>query len=149
MANFRSRDVAVRIGGRIAALEPYLVRPFTIIELDEEVGVCGETTFRVHVHLGDPAVDAIRVELRIPGGIERVAEVQPAPIAAQFHHLRSAVQGLSGLRMRRLADDAAQVDGSRMPGVERVGDVVLAHLPGAPAGYVEELIVEGEVDVAG
>src|ERR671910_1602236 len=50
--------------------------------------------------------------------------------------------------MRRLADDAAQVDGSRMPGVERVGDVVLAQLPGAPAGHVEELVVEGEVDVA-
>src|SRR5918992_5151520 len=137
MANFRSRDVAVRVRGRVAALEPYLVRPFTIIELDEKVGVCGETTFRVYVHLSDPAVDAIRVELRIPGSIQRVAEVQPAPVAAQFHHLRPAVQGLSGLRMRRPADDPAQVDGSGVLWVERVGDVVLAHLPGSPAGDVE------------
>jgi hypothetical protein len=45
------------------------VRPLTIIELDEEVGVHGETALRVYVHLGDPAVDAIRVELRIPGRI--------------------------------------------------------------------------------
>src|SRR5215211_4306040 len=149
MANFRSRDVAVRVGGGVAALESYLVRPFIIIELNEKVGVCGENTFRVYVHLGDPAVDAIRVELRIPGSIQRVAEVQSAPVAAQFHHLRSAVQDLSGLRMRRLADDAAKVDGSRMPRVEWVGDVVLAKLPGCPAGDVEELIVEGEVDVAG
>src|SRR5215218_4980721 len=90
MANSHSRGVAVRVGGRIAALEPYLVRPLTIIELDEEVGVHCETALRVYVHLGDPAVDAIGVELRIPGSIQRVAEVQPAPIAAQFHHLRSA-----------------------------------------------------------
>src|SRR5215204_6770001 len=47
------------------------------------------------------------------------------------------------------ADDATQMHGSRMPRVEWVGDVVLAKLPGAPARYVEELIVEGEVDVAG
>src|ERR687898_531187 len=38
---------------------------------------------------------------------------------------------------------------SRMPRVEWIGDVVLAQLPGCPAGYVEELVVEGEVDVAG
>src|SRR5918999_6270971 len=138
MANFRSRDVAVRVGGRVAALEPYLVRPFTIIELDEKVGVCGETTFRVYVHLSDPAVDAIRVELRIPGSIQRVAEVEAAPVAAEFHYLRSAGQGLSGLRMRRPADYATQMHGSRVSGVEWVGDVVLAHLSGAPAGYVEE-----------
>src|SRR5918992_564864 len=149
MANFRSRDVAVRVGGRVAALEPYLMRPFTIIELDEKVGVCGETTFRVYVHLSDPAVDALRVELRIPSGIERVAEVEAAPVAAQLHHLRSTGQGHSGLRMRRPADDATQMYGSRMPRAERVGDVVLAQLPGAPAGDVEELVVEGEVDVAG
>src|SRR5918997_3622880 len=140
MANFRSRGVAVRVGGRVAALEPYLVRPFTLIELDEEVGVHGETALRVHVHLGDPAVDAIRVELRVPGGIQRVAEVKAAPVAAQFHHLRSAGQGLSGLRMRRPADYATQMHGSRVSGGEWVGDVVLAHLSGAPAGYVEELI---------
>src|SRR5215208_1344530 len=50
--------------------------------------------------------------------------------------------------MRRPADDATQMHGSRMPRVEWIGDVVLAKLPGCPAGYVEELIVEGEVDVA-
>src|ERR687889_1784026 len=141
MANFRSRDVAVRVGGRVAALEPYLVRPFTIIELDEKVGVCGETTFRVYVHLGDPAVDAIRVELGIPGSIQRVAEIQPAPVAAQLYHLRPAVQGLSSLWMRRPADDPAQVDGPCMSGVERVANVVLAQLPGAPTGDVEEAVV--------
>src|SRR5215218_2605009 len=51
--------------------------------------------------------------------------------------------------MRCLANDPAQVDGSRVPRVERVGDVVLTQLTCAPAGDVEELIVEREVDVAG
>src|SRR5829696_3849791 len=124
------------------------MRPFIAIEVDEEAGVYCDTTLRVYVHLGDPAMDAIRVELRIPCSIERVAEVQPAPVPAQLHHLRPAVQGLSGLRMRRLADDATQMDGSGVPRVERIGDIVLAHLPGAPAGDVEEAVIEREVDVA-
>src|SRR5918992_4433545 len=146
MANFRSRDVAVRVGGRVAALKPYLVRPLIGIELDEEVGVYGETTLRVHVQLGDPAVEALRVELLVPGGIERVAEVHPAPVAAQFHHLRPPVQGTGG-RVRRLANDSPQMHGARVPGVERIGDIVLPHLSGTPTGDVEEAVVEREVDV--
>ena len=43
--------------------------------------------------------------------------------------------------MQRLADYASQMHGARVPRVERVGDVVLAHLPGAPARDVEELVV--------
>src|SRR5215211_5217984 len=142
MANFRSRDVAVGVGGRVAALEPYLVRPFTYIELDEEVGVYRETALRARVQLGDPAVDPFRVELGVPRGVQGVAEVHSAPVPAQLHHLRSAVQGLAGPWVRRLADDPAKVDGSRVPGVERVRDVVLAHLPRPPAGDVEEPVVE-------
>src|SRR5918998_3105478 len=51
--------------------------------------------------------------------------------------------------MRRFANDAPQMHGARVPGVERVGDVVLAQLAGAPARDVEELVVEREVYVSG
>src|SRR5215211_8399497 len=37
--------------------------------------------------------------------------------------------------------------GARVPGVERIGDIVLPHLPCTPAGDVEELVVQREVDV--
>src|SRR5215210_6333990 len=49
--------------------------------------------------------------------------------------------------MCRLANYAPQMHGASLPGVERVGDVVLSHLSGAPAGYVEKAVVEREVDV--
>src|SRR5215207_10426090 len=49
--------------------------------------------------------------------------------------------------MCRLANYAPQVHGAGVLGVERVGDIVLTHLPSAPARDVEELVVEREVDV--
>src|SRR3712207_9233707 len=123
MANPRSRDVAVRVRGGVAALEPYLVRPLIGIELDEEVGVYRDAPIQVHVSLGDPAADAIWVELCIPGGIQRVAEVHPAPVAAQLHHLRPAVQRASRAGVRHLANYASQMHRASLSGVERVGDV--------------------------
>ena len=49
--------------------------------------------------------------------------------------------------MRGPPDDAADVNRAGQLRMERIGDVVLPHLPGAPAGDVEEPVVERELDV--
>ena len=49
--------------------------------------------------------------------------------------------------MGSLSDDPAQAHRADLPGVCRVGDVVLLELTGAPAGHVEEAVVDRQVDV--
>ncbi len=49
--------------------------------------------------------------------------------------------------MRRPGNDAADTHFARQFGIERIGDVVLLEIAGAPAGDVEELVIHGEVDI--
>ena len=50
--------------------------------------------------------------------------------------------------MRGAPDDPAQVDRPDLARGGRVGHVVLLELTGAPAGHVQHLVVDGQVDVA-
>jgi hypothetical protein len=118
------------------------------IELEQEVGIEPASAFELRVELGHPAADAVRVELRIPRCIERVRHVDAAAVAADLHHLRSAVERLAReRRMRRAPHDAADADRAGQPRRERIADVVLPQLAGPPARHVEEAIVERQVDV--
>src|SRR5205085_5418349 len=91
---------------------------------------------------------AFRIKLRVPRSIERIGEVDALAIAADLDHLRSAVQrSLRTLGVRGLADDSAQVHRSGFSRVERIGDIVLQELAGAPAGNIQEAVVEREIDV--
>ena len=59
------------------------------------------------VELDHPAVDALGVELGVPGGVERVGQVDALAVARDLDHLRAAVQRAGG-RVRRALDDPAE-----------------------------------------
>src|SRR5262249_8166792 len=136
---------AERVRGGVAAFEMDLVRPLAL-ERHEELRVDPDAAARIGVELRNPAPNAFRIELRGPELIERVAHVDPSAVAAHLDHLRTAVQ-LTALRMRGLRDYPAQTHRPSQLGIERLGHVVLTELAGAPAGDVEVLIVQAQVDV--
>src|SRR5947209_12665161 len=102
--------------------------PFAV-ELNEERGIERELAPRLGVELDHPAVDALRIELRVPGGVERVGQVHAPPVAAHLDHLRAAIDDARG-RMRGAPDDAADVHGTGLPWKGRIRDVVALELPG-------------------
>ncbi len=116
--------------------------------LDEKIGIKGNAAIRIGIKLYHPAVDAFGIELIIDGAIQRVGKVDPPPVAADLHHLRTAVQSTrANFGMRLAGPDAADPDGASQLGCERVGHVVLAQVAGTPAGHVEKAIVHGKVDI--
>src|SRR5262249_10491508 len=74
--------IAIRIRRAIAAFEPNLVRPVRSRPLDEELLIEGYAAIRAGVEFDHPTLDAVRIELRIDGAIERVGEIDPLSIAA-------------------------------------------------------------------
>jgi len=106
-------------------------------EVDEKLGIDHHAAFRLGVELHHPALDAFRIELSVPWSIERIGEVDAPAVAAEFDHLRGAVQrSLRILRMSSLADDSTQVYRSGFSRVEGIGDIVLQELAGSPAGDI-------------
>src|SRR6266852_4790663 len=133
----RSR-VAVGVGRAVAALEPHLVWTVRLRPLHEELLVEGDTTILLGVELDHPAVDAVGIELRVNGAVERVGEVDASAVPADLNHLRAAAEcAVLGAGMRGPGDDAADPHLAGELGVERVGDVILLQIAGAPARYVE------------
>ena len=100
----------------VAALEAHLVRSRgtvgSVVEVDEEVGV------DLHPALGR-AVDAQQpraqpgIELVVPGRVERVGDVEPAPVQGQLDHLRPAAQLAAGVA--RLAEQPAEPEPAGQP----------------------------------
>src|SRR3954451_18472679 len=100
-----SRREAVRVARRVAAGQADLVRALAG-ELDVELRVDLEVA--VAVELDHPAVNALRVELAVPGRVQRGRQVDALPVAAHLAHLRLTSQ-LAWPRVRRAPDDAADV----------------------------------------
>src|SRR5579872_7151235 len=144
-ATWVSSRVAVRVGRRVAALEVDLVR--ALLERREKSAVEAEAPFVRGVDHGRPALDAVGIELFIPAGVKRVAEICTAPVSAQLDHLRSAVQR-SAFGMGGPANDATEVQTAGLFGLEWVAHVELQELAGPPGGYVEPLVVERQIDVS-
>ena len=102
----------------------------------------------IDINLRHPSADPVRIELLVPGAIERVGEVDPPPVAADFHHLRAAVQRLS-----RTASDAPRAGRCRRAsrpvsfGLNGSETSYCRSSPRAPAGDVQEPVVEREIDV--
>src|SRR5262245_36545020 len=85
---------------------------------DEEARVEGDAAVRARVELHHPAVDAVRIELRIDRAVERVGEIDALSVPADLDHLRAAVQGTARPRVRRARDDAADPDRAGELGLE-------------------------------
>src|SRR5262245_5734466 len=117
------------------------MRPVADLERQEELWIQLEAAVRVSIRLDHPARDAFWVELRVDGPIERVREIDPPAIAAHLDHLRSAVDRTRG-RMRGTLDDAADAHRAGELRVMWIRHVVLMHLASAPAGGIEELVIE-------
>src|SRR5579884_1527005 len=123
--------IAVRVGRAIAAFEPHLVRAVRGGPLHKEFWIESDAAVWVGIELHHPALDAIRIELRINGAVERVGEVYALAVAADLDHLRPAAQrALPGAGMRRLRHDTANAHLAGELGIERVGHVVLLQIAG-------------------
>src|SRR6266536_5604639 len=142
--------VAVGVAGGVAALEPDLVHaaPAERIAFEEEALVEADAATLADVQLGHPRAHAAGVELLVPGAVQGVGEVHALAVPADLHHLRAAGQWLvrpGGVRGP--AHDAADPHRARLARVDRVGDVVLLELTGAPAGHVQVPVVHGQGQV--
>src|SRR5262245_19890504 len=114
--------------------------------VEEEIAIERQAPAGIDVDLRHPSPYAVRIALAVPRRVQAVCDVDPFAVAADFEHLRSAVERL--LRpagMRRAARDAAEADRAHFFGIERVGDVVLDELTRAPARHVEISIVNREI----
>src|SRR5882762_1220793 len=111
------------------------MRPVSVGEAYAVVLCQLEAASRVCIGHHLDARNSVRIELVVPGRVERVGPVYAFAVAADLDHLGPAGIGLA-VRMRRTAHDAADVDRSGKLGLAGIADIVLTHLAGAPAGDV-------------
>src|SRR5215207_9678869 len=100
------RRVAERICRAVATLKPNLVSGVPFWELHMEVSGQLNTPVRTRVAHRLGAGHPARIELWVPGRIERVGEIHTLPVAADLDHLRPACERLA-VRVRRALRDAA------------------------------------------
>src|ERR1700738_3351734 len=144
----RSSWVAVAVGRAVAAFEPDLVRAMRFRPPNKELLVKVDAALWFGIELHHPAFDALRIELLIDRAVERIREIDPSAVATDLHHLRTAVEStVPGTRMLFGGDDPADPYLAGKLRVVGVGHVILLHVSRAPAGDVEEPVIQGEVDV--
>src|SRR5262249_21309452 len=116
------------------------------LERHEKRWVKRHPTCRICVQLRHPAADALRIELCVPAGVERIAHIHATAIPTDLYHLGTAIER-SACRMRRMANDATEADRAGELWMEGVTDIVLPKLTSAPAGDIQIAIIQGEIDV--
>src|SRR5690242_7671427 len=100
--------IAIGIRGAVAGLQTDLMRALSLRPIDEEFRIEVDAALRLGVELDHPAVNSFRIKLRIDGAVQRIGEIDPPPVATDFHHLRTAIEfAVLRARMARLRDDAA------------------------------------------
>src|SRR5262249_9928448 len=132
-----SAGVAVRVAGRVTALEPGLVDPQAM----ESVVVREKSDIRdkasggdVGVKLGHPRPCAVRLDRVVPRRIQRVGDVHPPSVAADLHHLRSTTERQVWSRRVRLSThNPAKANRGGFARMEWVADVILLEFSCAPA----------------
>src|SRR5262245_55548479 len=138
--------IAEGVGRAVAALKADLMRPVSVGDLDPEILVQVDATVGANVSLYHRARHTTRVELIVPGRIQRISPVHPLAIAADLDRLRPATECLA-VWVAGPSRDAANMHRSSQLGCARITNIVLAHLAGAPARHIEKPVVEREVDV--
>src|SRR3954452_1172305 len=87
------------LGGAVAALEAHLVGASgaggAVVEVDEEIAVDLHAAVGRAVDSEQPGAQ-LGVELVVPGRVQRVGDVEPAPVQRQLDHLRPAVEVAAG-----------------------------------------------------
>src|SRR5215831_10180174 len=139
--------ITVRVRRRVTALEPHLMRTQAAV-LHEKAWIELHSSVLTNVQLDQPAADSVWIKLLIPRAIEGVGEVHALAVAADLHHLRPAVRRAIGMvGMRLPPHHSSDPHRSGLPGIERIGNVILPKLACSPAGNVQKAVVEREVDV--
>jgi hypothetical protein len=115
-------------------------------ELDIEVWIKLQSA--AFLNMGDDHRSAAlaRIKLIVPCGVKRVGPKDAFPVAADLDHLRAVAEVLS-VRVFGLLDDAADFHLAGQFRVHRVGDVILVHFALAPAGDIQVLVIQAEIDV--
>src|ERR687891_1033941 len=139
--------VAVRVRGRVTALQAHLMRPVAVRPLDEELPVQLDAPVRLRIDLDHPALDPVRIELVVDDAVERVREVDPLAVTADLDHLRPAVERPRAPGVGRPRDDTPDPESAGELRLERVRHVVLLQVARAPAGDVEVPVVHRQIDV--
>src|SRR5215831_15912235 len=147
-ADLVTSRIAIGIRRAVAALQPHLVRSVPFRPIDEELGIERDTSRGPGVELDHPAVDPLRIELRIDRAVERVGEINAPAVATDLHHLWPAIE-LAVLRARvcRARHDPPNAHLSGELRVEWIRHVVLLQVAGAPARHVEEAVVHRQIYV--
>jgi hypothetical protein len=70
--------IAIRIRGGVATLQPDLVRPVAGRPVNKEISVELDAAFGLGVDLDHPAVEPLRIELRVDRAVQRVRKIDPA-----------------------------------------------------------------------
>src|SRR5512134_2998703 len=118
------------------------------VEFHESSRIELHAAVRTDVQLGQPALDAVGIELVVPRAIQRVGHVHAPAVTADLDHLWCAVERLVGTRRMWLTtNDAADLHRAGLDRIERVGHVELLQLARAKARHIQETIVEGEIEV--
>src|ERR1700720_4569820 len=130
-----NRRVAERIRRAITPLEPDLMCPVSVREAHPVVLCQLKAAAGVRIGHDLRARHSVGIELVVPRRVERVGPVDPLAVTANLDHLRTACTHLA-TRVWPTASDAADVDRARKLWLPRVGDIVLTHLAGSPAGNI-------------
>ena len=125
----------MRAGGPVGA----------IVEVDEEVAVDLHATVGVAVDPQEPGAH-VRIELVVPGGVQRVGDVESTAVEGELKHVGAAVQAAAGVV--GLAEHPAEPQLAGQPGFGRVGHVVLTNVAVQPVGEVEVAVVHRQDEVA-
>src|SRR5688572_30969150 len=100
--------------------------------LHEESLVERDAAPRPGIQLHHPALKAVGIKLLIDDAIKRVREIDATAIAADLHHLRSAIEcAVLGARMAGAGDDAADPNLAGELRLEGIGNVILQQVAGA------------------
>src|SRR5215471_12103943 len=123
------------------------MRPMAGRPVDTEIAVELDAAVGLGIDLDHPTVEAFGVELRVDRAVERVGEVNAAAVAANLDHLRSTIERCGAFGVRSARHDPADPQLAGQPRIERIADIVLLEITGAPARHVEKLVVDREIDV--
>src|SRR5260370_22233351 len=77
-----SSRIAIGIRRTVAAFKPHLVRPVRRRPLHEEFRIEADAAVRLGVELDHPSLDAVGIELRVDGALQRIGEINPPSVAA-------------------------------------------------------------------
>ncbi len=115
-----------------------------VVEVDEEVVVDLHASVRVAVHAQEPRAQP-GVELVVPGRVERVGDVEPAPVEDSWSICGPPFSSRpASLGLPRMSAEPELTGQLR---IGRVGDVVLAQVAVQPVREVEEAVVHREDEV--